>query len=176
MRKGQTTMQLQELASVLLISRIHGDAAVSIKGIQTDSRKVRQGDLFICVPGLVTDGHAYADKAIELGASALVVEHELDLVHPVPQLIVKDARYAMAALSSHFYGNASNEMKVIGITGTNGKTTTTYLIEKILSDHGFVTGLMGTIQMKIGSTYTEMERTTMEAADLQRYFRAMRER
>jgi UDP-N-acetylmuramoyl-L-alanyl-D-glutamate--2,6-diaminopimelate ligase len=175
MRKGQMSMQLQELASVLLISRIHGDAAVSIKGIQTDSRKVKQGDLFICVPGLVTDGHAYADKAVELGASALVVEHQLDLFLPVPQLIVKDSRHAMTALSSHFYGYASKEMKVIGITGTNGKTTTTYLIEKILSDQGLVTGLMGTIQMKIGSAYTEMERTTMEAADIQRYFRAMRE-
>lgn len=168
-------MQLQELASVLLASRIHGDAAVSITGIQTDSRKVQQGDLFICVPGHVVDGHDFADKAIKLGAAALVTERELEVASSVPQLIVKDARYAMAALSSHFYGYASKEMKVIGITGTNGKTTTTYLIEKILSDRGFVTGLMGTIQMKIGSVYTEMVRTTQEAADLQRHFRSMRE-
>jgi UDP-N-acetylmuramoyl-L-alanyl-D-glutamate--2,6-diaminopimelate ligase len=169
------SMQLQELASVLLISRIHGDAAASITGIQTDSRKVQPGDLFICVPGLVTDGHEYADKAIQLGAAALVTERKLNLIDDVPQLIVKDARYAMAALSSHFYGYPSKEMKIIGITGTNGKTTTTYLIEKILSDQGLVTGLMGTIQMKIGTVYTEMERTTQEAADLQRHLRTMRD-
>jgi UDP-N-acetylmuramoyl-L-alanyl-D-glutamate--2,6-diaminopimelate ligase len=168
-------MQLQELASVLLISRIHGDAAVSITGIQTDSRKVHQGDLFICVPGHVADGHDFAAKAIQQGASALVTERKLELDPSVPQLVVKDARHAMAVLSSHFYGYASKEMKVLGVTGTNGKTTTTYLIEKILADQGFITGLMGTIQMKVGSVYTEMERTTQEAADLQKHFRSMRE-
>ena len=97
----------------------------------------------------------------------------LDL--PVPQLVVKDARYAMAVLSAHFYGYPSEKMKIIGITGTNGKTTSTYLIEKILRNQGFTTGLMGTIQMKIGDSYTDMERTTQEAIDLQRNFHQMTE-
>ncbi|MBP1992799.1 UDP-N-acetylmuramoyl-L-alanyl-D-glutamate--2,6-diaminopimelate ligase [Paenibacillus eucommiae] len=166
-------MLLQELAAMLVISRIHGDDTVPITGIQTDSRKVQQGDLFICVPGLVVDGHDYAAQAIKHGAAALVTERDLQV--SVPQLIVKDARYAMAALSSHFYGYASRNMKVIGVTGTNGKTTTTYLIEKILSEQGFTTGLMGTIQMKIGNVYTDAERTTQEALDLQRNLRLMLE-
>lgn len=164
-------MKLQELASALLITHIHGDAETEITGIEADSRKIKTGDLFLCIPGLTADGHDYAPKAIALGASALVTERVLDL--PIPQLVVKDARYAMAALSAHFYGYPSKELKLIGITGTNGKTTSTYLIEKILRDQGFTTGLMGTIQMKIGDTYTEMERTTQEAIDLQRSFRQM---
>lgn len=164
-------MKLQELASALLITHIHGDAETEITGIEADSRKIKTGDLFLCIPGLTADGHDYAPKAIALGASALVTERVLDL--PIPQLVVKDARYAMAALSAHFYGYPSKELKLIGITGTNGKTTSTYLIEKILRDQGFTTGLMGTIQMKIGDTYTEMERTTQEAVDLQRSFRQM---
>ncbi len=166
-------MQLHVLASLLVVSRIHGNAATEITGIQTDSRKVHSGDLFICIPGFVSDGHDFAGKAADQGAAALVTERELDV--PLPQLIVKDSRYAMAVLSAHFYGYPSREMKVIGVTGTNGKTTTTYLIEKILSDQGYKTGLMGTIQMKIGSEYTEMERTTLEASDLHRNFRRMRE-
>ncbi|MDU0201621.1 UDP-N-acetylmuramoyl-L-alanyl-D-glutamate--2,6-diaminopimelate ligase [Paenibacillus sp. MAH-36] len=164
-------MKLQELASALLITHIHGNADTEITGIEADSRKIKPGDIFLCIPGLTVDGHDYAPKAIALGASALVTERVLDL--PVPQLVVKDARYAMAALSAHFYGYPSKELKLIGITGTNGKTTSTYLLEKILRDQGFTTGLMGTIQMKIGDTYTEMERTTQESVDLQRSFRSM---
>ncbi|MFE5319872.1 UDP-N-acetylmuramoyl-L-alanyl-D-glutamate--2,6-diaminopimelate ligase [Paenibacillus sp. NPDC056579] len=164
-------MQLKELASQLAVSRILGDAETEFTGIQTDSRKVRPGDLFLCIPGLVTDGHQFAAKAVELGAAALVVEHDVDV--NVPKLLVKDSRYAMAVIANYFYGYPSREMKLIGVTGTNGKTTSTYLIDAILSDQGFRTGLMGTIQMKIGSEITLMERTTLEAIDLQRNLRLM---
>ncbi|OPH47512.1 UDP-N-acetylmuramoyl-L-alanyl-D-glutamate--2,6-diaminopimelate ligase [Paenibacillus ferrarius] len=164
-------MKLQELASALLITHIHGNAETEITGIEADSRKIKPGYVFLCIPGLTVDGHDYAPKAIALGASALVTERVLDL--PIPQLVVKDARYAMAALSAHFYGYPSKEMKIIGFTGTNGKTTSTYLLEKILRDQGFITGLMGTIEMKIGDNYYEMERTTQEAVDLQSSFRKM---
>ncbi|MFC5450187.1 UDP-N-acetylmuramoyl-L-alanyl-D-glutamate--2,6-diaminopimelate ligase [Paenibacillus aestuarii] len=165
-------MKLNELASALLITHIHGEVNTEITGIEADSRKVKPGDLFLCVPGLTVDGHDYAPRAIELGAAALVTERVLDV--SVPQLVVKDARYAMAALSAHFYGYASKEMKVIGVTGTNGKTTTTYLIERILSDQGFKTGLMGNIHIKIGSDYEENKVTnTQEALELQRIFRKM---
>jgi UDP-N-acetylmuramoyl-L-alanyl-D-glutamate--2,6-diaminopimelate ligase len=166
-------MKLKELASALLITHIHGESDPEITGMEADSRKVKMGDLFLCIPGLTVDGHDFAHKAVELGASALVTERVLEL--PIPQLVVKDARYAMAALSAHFYGYPSKELKLIGLTGTNGKTTSTYLIEKILRDQGFKTGLMGTIQMKIGDTYTETAHTTQEALDLQRSFHKMRE-
>lgn len=121
-------MQLKELASQLAVSRLVGDDRINITGLQTDSRKVNPGDLFICIPGFAVDGHDYAGKAVERGAVALVAEREMQL--GVPVLIVKDARYAMAVLANHYYGYPSRELKLIGITGTNGKTTTTYLLEK----------------------------------------------
>ncbi|UJF35134.1 UDP-N-acetylmuramoyl-L-alanyl-D-glutamate--2,6-diaminopimelate ligase [Paenibacillus hexagrammi] len=165
-------MNLKELASALLIAHIHGDAEREITGMEADSRKVNPGDVFFCIPGLIADGHDFAPKAVELGAAALVTERVLDL--SVPQIVVKDARYAMAALSAHFYRYASKSMKVIGITGTNGKTTSTYLIEKILSDQGFTTGLMGNIHIKVGDEYVENKSTnTQEAVELQRILRKM---
>ncbi|NOU68151.1 UDP-N-acetylmuramoyl-L-alanyl-D-glutamate--2,6-diaminopimelate ligase [Paenibacillus sp. LMG 31461] len=165
-------MKLQELASALLITRIHGDKDTEITGIEADSRKIKQGDLFFCIPGLTADGHDYAPKAIALGASALVTERVLDV--PVPQLVVKDARYAMAALSAYFFGYPSKELKIIGITGTNGKTTSTYILEKIIADQGYVTGLMGNIHIKIGEEYIENKATnTQESIELQRIFRKM---
>lgn len=165
-------MQLRDLAAQLAISRVIGDAGVEITGLQNDSRKVGPGDLFFCIPGLIADGHDFAAKAVELGAAALVAERELDT--GVPIILVKDARYAMAVLATHFYGYPSKEMKLIGITGTNGKTTTTYLLEKILSDQGFQTGLMGNIHVKIGSEYIQNRGTnTQEAMELQRILRHM---
>lgn len=165
-------MQLKELASQLAVSRLVGDDRIVITGLQTDSRKVNPGDLFICIPGLAADGHDYAGKAIERGAVALVAERELEL--NVPVLVVKDSRYAMAVLANHYYGYPSRELKLIGVTGTNGKTTTTYLLEKILSDQGFKTGLMGNIHVKIGSRYIPNSMTnTQEALELQRILREM---
>lgn len=164
-------MRLKELASLLAISRLIGDGETEIRGIQTDSRKVKPGDLFICVPGLVSDGHHFAAKAVELGAVALVVERDVEV--NVPKLVVNDSRYAMAVIADYFYGHPSKNLKVIGITGTNGKTTTSYLIDKMISDSGSLTGLMGTIQLKIGSETIPVERTTQEATDLQSCFRQM---
>ncbi|WP_372814093.1 UDP-N-acetylmuramoyl-L-alanyl-D-glutamate--2,6-diaminopimelate ligase [Paenibacillus sp.] len=165
-------MQLQELASQLVTSRLIGDGATEVTGMATDSRKVKPGDLFICVPGLTVDGHDYAAVAVERGASALVAER--DLRAGIPTLLVRDARMAAAVLANHFYGYPSRELKLIGVTGTNGKTTTTYILESILSDQGFQTGLMGNIHVKIGSEYRENKATnTQEALELQRILRDM---
>jgi UDP-N-acetylmuramoyl-L-alanyl-D-glutamate--2,6-diaminopimelate ligase len=166
-------MLLKELASLLTVSRIVGDGESAFTNVQFDSRKVRPGDLFICIPGHVADGHDFAPKAVASGAAALVVERPLEL--DAPQLVVPDARFAMALIANHVHGYPSLEMKVIGVTGTNGKTTTTSLIEAILSDLGCRTGLMGTIRMKFGDKAVEAERTTQEAVDLQRNLRRMRE-
>lgn len=166
-------MQIKELAHTLLTCRIIGDETARFTGIETDSRKVASGDLFVCITGLIDDGHEYATQAVANGAAALVVERILDI--EVPQLLVPDSRYALPLFSSHYYGYPSTGMKVIGVTGTNGKTTTSFIIEHILCEHGFRTGLMGTIRMKIGNEYTEMERTTQESLDLQRHFQRMRE-
>ncbi|MED5020313.1 UDP-N-acetylmuramoyl-L-alanyl-D-glutamate--2,6-diaminopimelate ligase [Paenibacillus chibensis] len=159
-------MKLNELASTLTIAQIIGNGDITITGLQTDSRKVAPGDLFICLPGYTVDGHDYAAKAAEQGAAALVVERQLDI--DLPQVIVKDSRYAMAVMADAFFGSPSSHMKMIGVTGTNGKTTTTYLIEKMMNDHGVNTGLIGTIQMRYGGRTFPMSGTTPEALELQR--------
>jgi len=159
-------MRLNELASTLTIKHIIGNVDIRVSGIQTDSRKVTEGDLFICLPGHTVDGHNYAQQSMEKGAAALVVDRQLDI--DLPQIIVKDCRYAMAVLADAFFGSPSKQMKVIGITGTNGKTTTAYLIEKIMNDHNVKTGLIGTIQMRYGGRTFPMSGTTPEALELQR--------
>ncbi|MCR8634968.1 UDP-N-acetylmuramoyl-L-alanyl-D-glutamate--2,6-diaminopimelate ligase [Paenibacillus radicis (ex Xue et al. 2023)] len=167
-------MQLKELASRLTASRISGDGSINITGIQIDSRKVKPGDLFVCVSEKIgiKDRHLFAEQAVSNGASALVVEYDVE--SDVPKLFVKNTWDALSILSCHFYEYPSNSMKVIGITGTNGKTTSSYLLEKILSHNGFVTGLMGNIHVKIGSDYIiNHENNTQDAHNLQRNFRKM---
>jgi UDP-N-acetylmuramoyl-L-alanyl-D-glutamate--2,6-diaminopimelate ligase len=166
-------MKLSELAGLFVISEIPANKDAEFIGIQTDSRKVKPGDLFICIPGLVTDGHDYAYKAIKQGAAAIVAERHIE--SEVPVLYVKDSRFAMAVIANHFFDYPSKEMNIIGVTGTNGKTTTAYIIEQILRDNQWQTGLMGTIQMKIGSETYDTENTTQEALELQRNFRKMRD-
>lgn len=159
-------MKLNELTSVLAVAVIIGEGETPVFGLQTDSRQVKPGDLFICLPGHTVDGHDFAEEAKEKGAAALVVNRKL--VTPLPQVLVKDTRFALAALADVFYGHPSQKMTIIGVTGTNGKTTTTYLIDKIISDYGHKTGLIGTIQMKYGGNSFRMSGTTPEALDLQR--------
>jgi len=166
-------MKLNELSSVLAAAAIDGAGDVEITGIQVDSREVKPGDLFICLPGHTVDGHDFAAQAAERGAVALVVERKLD-IH-LPQIIVNDSRFAMAGLANAFFNQPSSRMKIIGVTGTNGKTTTTYLIEKIMNDYGLKTGLIGTIQMRYAGKSFPMPRTTPEALELQRNLNEMAE-
>ncbi len=164
-------MLLQELASLFLNRELRGDAAADVTGLAVDSRRAAVGDLFICIPGFTQDGHDFAASAVANGASALLVERALPL--NVPQLIVPDARYAAAIVARHFYGDPSKRLRAIGVTGTNGKTTTTSLIEAILSAAGHETGLMGTIRVKVGGRTETAERTTADAVSLQRTLRKM---
>lgn len=167
-------MQLKIYAELLLSSRLVGDANVEITGLQTDSNKVKPGDLFFCITGLKNDGHDHAPMAAEKGAAALVVQRELEGV-ALPQLIVRNTRHALAALAAFQYGYASKRLRMIGITGTNGKTTTTYLIDRILADYGASVGVIGTIKMKYGGNDYPMSGTTPGALDLQRYLHDMAE-
>ncbi|CAM4259958.1 UDP-N-acetylmuramoyl-L-alanyl-D-glutamate--2,6-diaminopimelate ligase [Paenibacillus tarimensis] len=163
-------MLLSELAGLLLTSRLEGED-ITVTGLQTDSRKVKPGNLFICLPGHTVDGHDYAGQAVAGGASALVVERLLPL--QVPQIIVKSCRLAMAAMADRYYGHPSREMKVIGVTGTNGKTTTTYLIERIMQGAGRKAGVIGTIERRFGGKSYPMSGTTPEALELQEYLAEM---
>ena len=139
--------------------------------LQYNSRKVKPGDVFCCVVGTFADGHAYAAQAVEQGAAALVVEHRLPL--DVPQLLVPNTRIAMAEMAAGYYGYPSRDMTIVGVTGTNGKTSTTYMLKAIAERMGKKVGLIGTIRNMIGDFIIDTERTTPESVDLQRIFRQM---
>ena len=151
--------------------RVVGDSRVEVVDLAYDSRKVGPGTLFFCVPGKKVDGHEFAAGAVEAGAVGLVVERELDL--PVAQVVVKDARAAMAPLAARFWGDPTGELRVVGVTGTNGKTTTAFLVREILEAAGTRCGLLGTVKQVVGGVEEEVERTTPEAIDLQATFRRM---
>jgi UDP-N-acetylmuramoyl-L-alanyl-D-glutamate--2,6-diaminopimelate ligase len=153
--------------------RVVGDTAVEVGSLAYDSRKVGAGTLFFCVPGEKSDGHDFAAGAVEAGAVGLVVERELEL--DVAQVVVSDARAAMAPLAARFWGDPTGELRVVGVTGTNGKTTTAFLIREVLEAAGVQTGLLGTVRQVVGGVEEEVERTTPEAIDLQATFQRMLE-
>lgn len=144
---------------------------IEILSIENDHRKVSQGSLFICVKGYTVDGHDFAASAVENGAVAVLAERELNL--EVPVFVVKNITRAMAVLADAFYGQPSHQLQLIGVTGTNGKTTTSHIIEKILKDAGKKTGLIGTMYTKIGEKTIETKNTTPESLTLQKTFKEM---
>jgi UDP-N-acetylmuramoyl-L-alanyl-D-glutamate--2,6-diaminopimelate ligase len=148
-----------------------GAPDVDVSALAYSSRSVRAGTLFFCVPGFKVDGHDFAADAVERGAVALVVERPLGL--GVPEVQVPDARAAMADVAARFYGDPTRELRVVGVTGTNGKTTTTFLIRSILEATGTRTGLLGTVTSIVGGQSEEVVRTTPEAVELQGTFRRM---
>src|SRR5215207_2328320 len=143
-------MRLDELLAALDGARIVGDATVEVADLAYDSRKVGPGTLFFCFPGERADGHDFAAGAVAAGAAALVVERELELDLAVPQVVVADARAAMAPLAARFQGDPTAELRVIGVTGTNGKTTTAFLVREILEAAGSSCGLLGTVKQVVG--------------------------
>jgi UDP-N-acetylmuramoyl-L-alanyl-D-glutamate--2,6-diaminopimelate ligase len=154
-------------------ARIVGDGAVDVDvaNLAYDSRKAGPGTLFFCVVGEKRDGHEFAGRVVEAGAVALVVERELDVT--VPQVVVPSARAAMAPFAAAFWGDPTAELKLVGVTGTNGKTTTAYLAREILEAAGIQTGLLGTVKQVVGGEEEPVERTTPEGIDLQETFRRM---
>ncbi len=166
-------MELRELLAGVAVAEIAGDGETEISGLAYDSRRVQAGDLFFCVRGQRSDGHEFADRAISSGAAALVVERPLDL--PATQVRVADARAAMPPIATVFWGDPTASLRVAGVTGTNGKTTTAFLIRHVLEGQGIRTGLLGTVKQVVGGVEEEVERTTPEAIDLQATFRRMLE-
>ena len=167
-------MKLKELLHGLDVLELHADEALDITGVQYDSRQVTPGDLFVAISGFQTDGHRYIPKAMENGASCVVCEKkpEADLSY----VLVPDARAALAALGANWFGHPADDLCVIGITGTNGKTTSTYLLKHVLEKTlGAKVGLIGTIQNKIGDEILHTERTTPESFELQKLFADMRD-
>ncbi|MDZ4181088.1 MAG: UDP-N-acetylmuramoyl-L-alanyl-D-glutamate--2,6-diaminopimelate ligase, partial [Coriobacteriia bacterium] len=149
--------------------------SIQVTGIAYRSDAVRPGDAFFCVPGHRFDGHEFAADALRRGASALVVTRPVSGVDEDVQIRVPDARVALAHASAAFFGKPSFALAVVGITGTNGKTTTTYLVDAILKASGRRTGLLGTVETRIAEESYEAERTTPESADLQKLLATMRD-
>lgn len=150
-----------------------GSANVAVSGISYRSDRVVEGDAFFCVPGFTVDGHQFAGEAAGKGAVALVVERALDV--DVPQFIVDDVRVALAYAAARFWGRPSESMDVAGITGTNGKTTTTYLLDSVFRAAGKTTGIIGTVETRVGDERRNAGRTTPEAAEVQALFAEMLE-
>jgi UDP-N-acetylmuramoyl-L-alanyl-D-glutamate--2,6-diaminopimelate ligase len=165
-------MELGELLRAAGVAAdLRGDPSVDVRDLAYDSRRVAEGTLFFCFPGEKTDGHDFAPAAVEAGASALVLERPLEL--DVPQARVEDARAAMAPVAAAINGDPTSELTVVGITGTNGKTTTAFLVRHLLESAGRQCGLLGTVRQVVGGEVEEVERTTPEAIDLQGTFARM---
>ncbi|MEO7198416.1 MAG: Mur ligase domain-containing protein, partial [Solirubrobacterales bacterium] len=141
-------MRLDQLSSGIAGRIVGGDGSEEITDIAFDSARVKPGTLFVCVRGMSADGHDYAPAALDAGARALVTDHELDL--EVPQIVVADSRRAMGPLAARLFGDPTRELITVGVTGTNGKTTTTFLLRAILEASGLPCGLLGTIKQIVG--------------------------
>ncbi len=164
-------MQLERVIEALAPKAVVGRAPVELTDLAYDAEAVRPGSLFFCVPGSRRDGHEFAGDAVARGAVALVVERPLELA--VPQLVVDDARRAMADAADAFFGRPTERLEVAGVTGTNGKTTTAHLLHAVLAAAGRRPGLIGTVETRVGGETRPAVRTTPEAIDLQRTFREM---
>ena len=151
----------------------NGAPEVEVSGLAYSDASVTPGTLFFCVPGHRRDGHEFAPTAVEKGAAALVVERPLGL--GVPEVVVEDVRAAMGPVAARFHGDPTADLRVVGVTGTNGKTTTAFLVRALLEAGGIRTGLLGTVTSVIAGAEEPVERTTPEGIDLQGIFRRMRD-
>lgn len=167
-------MKLSYVAEGLQSTLIKGDVDTEISGIAYDSRKVANGWAFVCIKGFKTDGHNYIRDAVNRGAKAVVVERDVEVPEGITVIRVDDTRKALALMSAAFFDFPSKHMKLIGVTGTNGKTTTTYLIKSILEEWGLKVALLGTISNIIDGKAMDARRTTPESSDLQEMFFEMK--
>ena len=166
-------MKLSQLLEQIEYTCVQGGLDKEIKSVVYDSRKVTPDSLFLCIKGAVSDGHKYAKEVVEKGATVLVVQDEVEVPEEVTVIRVENTRYAMACISAAWFGHPAEKMKVIGITGTKGKTTTTYLVKSILENAGYKVGLIGTIEAIIGDEVIPAANTTPESYIVQEYFAKM---
>ena len=166
-------MKLMDLLERLEYECVSGSVDAEVNGIANDSRHVEEGFLFFCIRGAVVDGHKYVPEVVEKGVRVLVTEEAVPVPEGVTVIKVKDSRYAMAVISAAWFGYPAEKLKVIGITGTKGKTTTTYMVKSILESAGHKVGLIGTIEAIIGDTVVPATNTTPESCTIQEYFSKM---
>ncbi|HOM01202.1 MAG TPA: UDP-N-acetylmuramoyl-L-alanyl-D-glutamate--2,6-diaminopimelate ligase [Acetivibrio sp.] len=166
-------MKLKDLVKGLNVVELEGDMDVEINDIAYDSRKAKAGSLFVCIEGFKADGHKFIPQAIENGTRAFLVQKDVDVPDDATVVKVEDTRYALASVADAFFGHPSSRFNLVGITGTKGKTTTTYMIKSILEAFGQKVGLIGTISNMIGHEVLPTDRTTPESYDLQELFSEM---
>lgn len=166
-------MKLGTLLESLEYTIVQGSTDTEVKGVEYDSRKVQEGSLFLCIRGAVADGHTFVPDVVNKGAAVLVVEEEVTVPEGITVVQVEDTRYAMACISAAWFGHPARELKTIGVTGTKGKTTTTYMVKSILENAGYKVGLIGTIEAIVGEKVIPAANTTPESYVIQKYFREM---
>ena len=166
-------MKLTKLLERLDYKVLQGSDEIEITELTNDSRNVKEGSVFVCITGAVRDGHDFVQEVAEKGATAVVVEKEVEAPEHVTVIKVEDTRYALALASAAYFGYPADELKVIGITGTKGKTTTTYMVKSILEGVGHKVGLIGTIEAIIGDEIIPAKNTTPESFTIHQYFRKM---
>src|SRR6202521_3823933 len=172
-----STMKLHELARGVPGETLEGNGEVEITGIAYDSRRVKPGDLFVAVEGLNSDGHAFVSDALARGAAAVAVDRDVTLPPGTPVLRMPSTRTGLAEVAAEFYGRPSRKLKVAGITGTDGKTTTTHMAEHVLQASGVVAGAMSTVSFtgSGGEVDNLSGQTTMEAPEIQAWLARMAE-
>ncbi len=166
-------MKLTKLLERLEYRVVQGSDQIDVGELINDSRKVSEGSVFVCISGAVVDGHVYVQEVAEKGAAAVVAEKEVEAPEGMTVIRVEDTRYALALMSAAYFGYPAEKLKVIGITGTKGKTTTTYMIKSILEEVGHKVGLIGTIEALIGDKAIPASNTTPESYTIQKYFAQM---
>ena len=170
-------MKLDELIEHLDYKDLINFQNIDITGISYNSKTTKKGDIFICLPGEYSDGHDYAKSAVENGASALLVERKVDVNNDIPQVVVASTRHQIADIADRFYSSPSKGLNLIGVTGTNGKTTVTHLIQKIIEENGERCALIGTLGYKLSSDgeYRDAKHTTPQAPELQATLRMIKD-
>lgn len=166
-------MILTDLLERLEYEVVQGSDVAEVTELMNDSRKVVPGSVFVCISGAVSDGHEYVKEVAEKGAAAVVVEKQVEAPDSVTVIHVDDTRYALALMSAAYFGYPAEKLKVIGITGTKGKTTTTYMVKSILEGVGHKVGLIGTIEAVIGDKTIPASNTTPESYTIHKYFKEM---
>lgn len=160
-------MELKQLLAELKVLSVEGTLDREVSGIAYDSRRITPGMVFVAIPGQKTDGHEFVDAAIDRGATAIICERNGILAQRATKIKVADVREALARVAASYYGKPSTKLKVIGVTGTNGKTTVSFMVKAILEAAGIKTGLMGTVHYEIGDRVIPAQRTTPEALEVQ---------
>ena len=166
-------MKLSYLLEHLEYEVCQGSDDIEVTELINDSRKVKEGSVFVCIAGAVTDGHEYIEDVASKGAAAVIVERSVNAPEGMTVIHVDDTRYALALMSAAYFGYPAKKLNVIGITGTKGKTTTTYMVKSILEGVGHKVGLIGTIETIIGDKTIPASNTTPESYTIHKYFAEM---